>query len=248
MSKTYQQASSFLARLSDTDKKKQAVEPKPEPNNALRSMFGMHALDVHEAVEIEEILLENATSSETQPAQFKRDIEHLKTLTAEIRSIQKQSALLIGERVFTAREILKKYRNGATTFTEWLSATFSSRRTAYNCLGYYELYCALPGEKLKKQLQAMSHKAVYILASRTGSWEKKIDIVERFSHLKQEEIIPIIQKAFPLEKGGRRPPSRLPIAETAASLCAMLEKKSSLTSSERKYLLELRSVLKRVLQ
>lgn len=248
MSKTYQQASSFLSRLTEDGKQKQNVSPKTEPNNALRSMLGMHTIDIHEADEIEDILLENATSSETQAVQFKRDVEQLKTLTSEIRSIQKQSALLIGERVHMAREILKKYRNGSTTFTEWLTSTFSSRRTAYNCLAYYELYCALPGEKLKNQLQAMSHKAVYILASRTGSWEKKIDIVERFSHLKQQEILPIIQKAFPLEKAMKRSASRTPLAQTTASLCSMLSKKPVLNASERRHLSELRSLLNKALR
>lgn len=246
MSKTYKQASSFLSRLTDSDKKKENIEPKSTPANALRSMFGMQTLDIQETSEIEEILLDNATAAETHPAQFRRDVEQLKTLTAEIRSIQKQSALLIGERVFTAREILKKYQNGATTFTQWLCSTFSSRRTAYNCLAYYELYCALPGEKLKNRLQAMSHKAVYILASRAGPWEKKIDIVERFAHLKQAEIIPIIHKAFPLEKGGKRAPARPPIAETAASLCAMLKKKTALSALERRQLSALKTCLNRL--
>ena len=53
----------------------------------------------------------------------------------------------------------------------------------------------------------MSHKAVYILASRTGSWEKKIDIVEKFFSPQEEEIIPIIQKAFPLTKTAKKTPS-----------------------------------------
>lgn len=245
MTKAYKQTSSFLTKLADANREKRAIAPKAEPANALRSVFGMNTHDQQQGDDIEELLLEHAAPAETQPAQFRHDIEQLKTITAEIRSIQKQSALLIGERIGKAREILKKYRHGATTFTQWLSNTFSSRRTAYNCLAYYELYCALPGEKLKKQMQTMSHKAVYILASRTGSWEKKIDIVEKFSHLKQEEILPIIRKAFPLAKMEKRAPQVRLITETTSSLCAMLKRKVSLTHLERRQLLQLRTLIDR---
>ncbi len=246
MTKAYKQASSFLSKLADNQK--QAMETKSEPANALRSMFGIQTLDPKESSEIEEILLENATASETQPAQFRQDIEELKAITAEIRSIQKQSALLLGERVYKAREILKKYRNGSTTFTQWVTSTFSSRRTAYNCLSYYELYCALPGEKLKSQLQKMSHKAVYILASRTGSWEKKIHIVEKFFHLQQEEIIPLIRKTFPLEKITKRPQRAPRIDQPVLALTAILKKKGSLNASERKQLVALRALINIILK
>ncbi len=247
MSKTYQKASSFLSKLSKENTTSQIIETKTEPANALRSMFGIQTLDFKESEEIEEILIENATAGETQPAQFKQDIAQLKALTAEIRSIQKQSALLLGERVFKAREILKKYRNGTTTFTQWISTTFSSRRTAYNCLSYYELYCALPEEKLKTKLQAMSHKAVYILATRTGSWEKKITIVDKFSHLKQDEIIPIIRKTFPMLATEKRLPQAPRILETVAALVTMLKKKNTLNPVEKKQLFALRSlILKRL--
>ena len=207
MSRENKETSSFLAKF-----KKQIEEPQKnyttalatlEPPNAFRSVFSFQELDQIESQELQQ-LLETTAPQDEDPLSIQRDFDLLKNITAEIKSIQKQSVLLLGERIQRAREILKKYGDGSTTFTKWLDATFSSRRTAYNCLAYFEFHEALPTDHLRECLKLMSHKAVYMLASRQGSIDQKFKIVEDFYNLKQTEIIPIIQEHFPLVENEKK--------------------------------------------
>ncbi len=201
MTKANQQASSFLAKLvaQPTDTPAQPLQVrKAEPPNAFRSVFDIQELDRSHAQDLEDLMLEGPSSEARDSAKIKQDLDMIKSITAEIKSIQKQSVLLLGERIFRAREILQHYGDGNSTFTKWLDRAFTSRRTAYNCLSYYEFYHALPNEHLKGLLKEMSYKAVYMLASREGKLEKKMQIVEKFYGMKQDEIIPIIQETFPV--------------------------------------------------
>jgi hypothetical protein len=207
MSRENKETSSFLAKF-----KKQIEEPQKtftnalstlEPPNAFRSVFAFQELDQAESQELR-LLLESTASQNEDHHSIQRDFDLLKNITAEIKSIQKQSVLLLGERIKRAREILKKYGDGSTTFTKWLDATFSSRRTAYNCLAYFEFHEALPNDRLRDCLKLMSHKAVYMLASRQGPIAQKFKIVEDFHSLKQNEIIPIIQEYFPLVENEKK--------------------------------------------
>lgn len=212
MSRENKEASSFLAKF-----KKQIEEPQKstnnalttlEPPNAFRSVFAIQELDHAESEELK-LLLESTAPEDKDAPSLQRDFDLLKSLTAEIKSIQKQSVLLLGERIIKAKEILKRYGDGSTTFSKWLDTTFSSRRTAYNCLAYYEFYEALPNDRLRQRLKLMSHKAVYMLASRQGSVDLKVKIVEDFYDLKQEELIPIIQEKFPVFESEKKSDSAL---------------------------------------
>lgn len=205
MPKENKQASSFLAKFKRQieDSPKGVSNKVPEPPNAFRSVFAIQNLDLLQEGELED-LLKTTASEQKKPLDIKRDFDVLKNITAEIRSIQKQSAMLLGERIVKARELLKSYGDGTSTFTKWLNATFSSRRTAYNCIAYYEFYMALPNDLLRERLKLMSHKAVYMLASRTGDIQNKFQIVEECYDLKQDEIIPIIQRRLPLPDSEKR--------------------------------------------
>jgi hypothetical protein len=241
------QASSFLARfkrqIEESPKKPLSHLPESPPN-AFRSVFGIDDLDESQKEELKELLHESAPI-EKDSHEVQRDFDLLKSITAEIRSIQKQSALLLGERIVKAREILKLYGDGKTTFTKWLDSTFSSRRTAYNCLAYYEFYSSLPNDGLRQRLKNMSHKAVYMLASRVGDLEQKYKIVEEYSALKQTEIIPIIQELFPILESEKKKEAGLEgdLNELERVLERLLKRKTLLHSAHRKRLEEIQDLM-----
>ncbi len=212
MAKENKEASSFLAKfkkqIEETPKQKSSAIATLEMPNAFRSVFAIQDLDRIESEELKE-LLESAAPDDKDSQTIQRDFDLLRSITAEIKSIQKQSVLLLGERIVRARDILNLYGDGSTTFTKWLDTTFSSRRTAYNCIAYFEFHNALPNDELRQRLKLMSHKAVYMLASRAGDIQQKLKIVEDYYDLKQDEIIPLIQEAFPVHETQRRGESAL---------------------------------------
>lgn len=132
---------------------------------------------------------------------FSADLKTLTAVTSEVKSINCQSALLHGERIKKAQNILKAYRDGA--FTTWLIATYGNRQTPYNFLQYYEFYAAMP-KTLRPQIDVMPRQAVYTLASREGSLEKKQEIVENYNGETKAEILYQIREAFPLATEDRR--------------------------------------------
>jgi len=248
MSRENKEASSFLAKF-----KKQIEEPQKsanhalatlEPPNAFRSVFAIQELDHAESEELK-LLLESTAPDDKDAPTLQRDLDLLKSLTAEIKSIQKQSVLLLGERIVKAKEILKRYGDGSTTFTKWLDGTFSSRRTAYNCLAYYEFYEALPNDRLRQRLKLMSHKAVYMLASRQGSVDLKLKIVEDFYDLKQEELIPIIQENFPVFESEKKSESALEgdLKDLERLLARLVKRKPSFKSKHQQRLKNIHGLL-----
>lgn len=162
--------------------------------NSFNAVFDLQKLDFHEEEGIKEILNSNRIVEDLSEEDVEKDFQALKSLTSEIKSISRQGAFLIGERVVKAREIFKPYRDG--TFTLWLESTFGSRKTGYNMLAYYELFKALPNESLKTKYKSMSQKAAYSLATRKGDAQKKIEIIDLHSNLKSRELLLLIQKEF----------------------------------------------------
>ncbi|WP_213358245.1 CT583 family protein [Chlamydiifrater phoenicopteri] len=129
------------------------------------------------------------------------DLPKLISLSAEIKEIHRQAILLHGERISKAREILKKYREGA--FSAWLLFTYGNRQTPYNFLVYYELYTSLP-DPLKREAEKMPKQALYTLASRNGSKEKKEEIIRNYCGETKDQILSLIRKEFPLEDSDER--------------------------------------------
>lgn len=162
--------------------------------NSFNAIFDLQKLDSTEEQRIHEILEKNWIPDNLSQEEMEKNFGLLKTITSEIKSISRQGAFLIGERVVQAREILKPFRDG--TFTQWLESTFGSRQSGYNMLSYYELFVALPSEELKSKYKKMAQRAAYQLASRRGDPQKKFTIIDRHFDLKSSEIIGIIQKEF----------------------------------------------------
>jgi len=137
----------------------------------------------------------------TEEHETKIDLQTLSDLTAEIKAINCQAAILHGERIKKAQDILKRYRDGA--FTEWLIATYGNRQTPYNFLQYYELYRAIP-KALSQKLDEMPRQIAYALASRAGSVEQKIDLIQKYNGQSKEEMFSSIRSIFPLALEDKR--------------------------------------------
>lgn len=129
------------------------------------------------------------------------DLDLLCGITAEVRAINSQAAILHGERIKKAQELLKKYRDGA--FTSWLIAAYGNRQTPYNFLQYYELYHALP-QALSGKLDEMPKQVAYILASRQGTLPQKEEIIRNYVGQSKQELLHAIRESFPLAKGDKR--------------------------------------------
>ena len=125
----------------------------------------------------------------------------LSAITSEVKAINNQAAILHGERIKKAQEILKKYRDGA--FSAWLIATYGNRQTPYNFLQYYELHTSLP-QTLHPKLDEMPRQAVYTLASRSGPFEKKQEIIKNYQGEPKQELLSLIRKTFPLALDDKR--------------------------------------------
>lgn len=220
MSQAKADAAAFFRRKSS--------QPKPGfnllPNsNSFSSVFKLHELDEGEAKAIEELL--EAGGSHLDQSELSLDIQKLKNITAEVKSISKQGVILLGERISKARAILTKYGDGKNTFTAWLIKAFGSRRSAYNTLSYYELYTALPSEVLREKLKNLPLKAAYALASRQGEMEEKVQIISDYAGEKPRQVIEEIQKRLPLKKGDRRKTDEAACLKAFEKECRTLLKK-----------------------
>lgn len=129
------------------------------------------------------------------------DLKFLSSITSEVKAINNQAAILHGERIKKAQEILKKYRDGA--FSAWLLSTYGNRQTPYNFLQYHELYLALP-QSLHPKLDEMPRQAVYTLASRTAPLKEKEEIIKNYQGEPKNQVLSQIRKAFPLPETDQR--------------------------------------------
>lgn len=213
-------------------------------NSPFNSVFNSQPLDKAEEIIIEKLLVENFLLGSITEEQVALNINEIKTLTSEIKAISRQGIVLIGERVFKAREILKQYKDG--TFTKWLETAFGTRKTGYNLLSYYELYNALPNNILKENLKKLPQRAAYILASREGNIEAKAQIINSCHNLSADEIITRIQEKFPLmetdKRLGKEEPSKL-IVSLHEILIKIQKQKSSLTSADKNSLIDLKNLI-----
>lgn len=160
-------------------------------------MFRVSELSDGEKERLEEILLRFSEDEED----IAQDLKALSAVTSEVKAITNQAAMLHGERIKRAQEILKKYQEGA--FTAWLLATYNNRQTPYNFLQYFEFNRQMP-PALRPQVEKMPRQAVYALASREGSQEKKEELVRDYAGESKEEILGRIRDLFPLPEGDKR--------------------------------------------
>jgi hypothetical protein len=173
---------------------KMAAMAKQSVNGHLTSfagVFSVSELSVHEKSNLEELL--KAYSQDH--GDLDKDLTALISITSEVKAINNQAAILHGERIKKAHAILTRYHDGA--FTAWLTTAYGNRQTPYNFLQYYEFHETLP-KALHTQVEAMPRQAIYTLASRTGSFEKKRRIIENYKGETKAELLALIRETFPI--------------------------------------------------
>jgi len=205
-------------------------------------LFGTPRSGEKEEKELSELLLKYASEEQIDVS---KDLFSLLALTAEVKAINNQAALLHGERIKKAQEILKKYREGA--FTAWLKCTYGNRQTPYNFLQYYEFYLKMP-KVLHPQMEAMPRQAVYTLASREGEFSKKEEIVKNYKGESKQQMIALIRSFFPLSDDDKR---REKVVENSIKQLERLktlfvQNRPRMTTREKNRLLELAEQLKSV--
>lgn len=169
--------------------------------SSFSGVFRVSALNEQEKQGLENIL---KTFSSGENGTHDPDLKALMAITAEVKAITNQAVMLHGERIKRAQEILKRYRDGA--FTAWLFATYGNRQTPYNFLQYYEFHTTMP-TALHSKIDQMPRQAVYSLASRQGSLEKKEAIVRNYNGQAKQELLQLIRIEFPLAEDDKRHPN-----------------------------------------
>jgi hypothetical protein len=167
--------------------------------SSFSGVFKVSPLSPQEKEDLEALLHNYKNESQYQ---IDDDLKHLSSLTSEIKAINNQAAILHGERIQKAQDILKKYRDGA--FSAWLINTYGNRQTPYNFLQYYEFYLQL-SPKLHPKLDEMPRQAIYTLASRDAPFEQKEEILKNYNGETKNEVLTLIRKTFPLDdRDGRK--------------------------------------------
>ncbi|MCI5052334.1 MAG: CT583 family protein [Simkaniaceae bacterium] len=217
-------------------------------NRSFERVFEVQPLTGEESREIELLLVENFQPTRITEEQVGQDYSEICRITAEIRAINKQQVVLIGERIFKARELFKNYGDGSNTFTQWIEKIFGSKRTAYNMLSYFEFYEQLPLD-MRSQFKQLPLKAAYCLSNRQASMEAKLNIIRAYEGQKPDDVIMLIQAQLPAAEGdGRRRSGNQMMLTKMRDLCKTLQvRKEHLSDKERRELEEIFSNLKKVL-
>lgn len=206
-------------------------------------------LTLLEARDLEHLLFQTFQPGMRTEEQVGKDFEELKALTDEIKSINKQQIVLVGERLFRAREILKNYGDGITSFTKWLDKLFSSRRTAYNILNYYEFYSELPSIELKTELKKLPLKVAYCLSSRQAPLNQKVEIIKGYSGQKPEDTLLLIKERFPVAENDKRrkDPNKILIKRILQMLETLDRRKGYFTEEVEEDFTKLKKQMKKIL-
>lgn len=196
-------------------------------------VFQVSPLDPEQSREFELLLFESYQPGRLTEEEVGEDYRKLVSITAEIKAIHKQQILLIGERIFQVRELLKNYGDGQNTFTKWIESVFGSKRTAYNILRYYEFYHELPSVELRTHLKRMPLKAAYCLSNRQAPLDKKVLIIQNYVDQKPDDLILLIKEQLPIpEHDKRRKSGNQVTIEKMKSLCETLRKRKDVLSDD----------------
>jgi hypothetical protein len=195
MSKANLLAKKFLAL-----KNKEVHKPSEQtviPHNSFRAMFDPHELAETEILHLKNIFNQSAAESSFEE-EIDRDFSQLVQITSELKAIQKQAVILVGERICAVRDIFKRHGGEGIGFTAWLSLAFNAKKTAYNAMAYFELYSTLPTDDLKVKMKQMPVKVSYVLASRTAPDKLKFSIIDSYQGEKQREMLDRIEEHIPI--------------------------------------------------
>lgn len=225
-------------RLNKTNKSNKmtalAKESAEGSRTGFAGIFGAVQLSDSEKELLEELLLQHSLEEKS----IESDLSTLIAISAEIKAINNQAALLHGERIKKAQEVLKDYGEGA--FTSWLLATYGNRQTPYNFLQYFDFYHAMP-KTLRPRIEMMPRQAIYTLASREGALKEKQEIVEEYDGETKSELLEIIRETFPLDERDKRKENRgEKMVIELQRICSSIAKyRSSYTKRQKKIILDL---------
>lgn len=151
---------------------------------------------------LREIVDELALSSDTKIShkQVEGDFSELRQTTLNIRQIQGQSFIQIGEKIQKTRELLKKYPNSNAGLTQWIEMVFGSQRTGFNILSLYEFFQKTKSKKIREKIVSIPLKAAYQIASREVGLKEKQEFVKDFEGQSSGEWLRGISERFPKEK------------------------------------------------
>lgn len=230
MSKSVQEARSFF---------KKTVQAESEFVEGFESVSSIQIptiaipitidLTEQERVSIKNILIDNYSSETMQKKEIDLHHEELANISRQIKSISAQSVLLHGERIKKAQDILANYRDGG--FTKWLMLIYGNRQTPYSMLRYYEFYHNAPQES-RAMIESAPKKCVYLLASREGDDQKKLDLVQNHGDKPQAKFLKEIQEAFPTSETDKRKPMMSSTILAMSKLCDKLESGSKHISED----------------
>jgi len=184
-------------KVKSTKMEKMAEQSAFGNRTGFTGIFSVSDLSSREKGNLEILLQDYSTGNEN----ISHDLRSLISITSEVKAINNQAAILHGERIKQAQEILKEYRDGA--FSAWLTTTYGNRQTPYNFLQYYEFCRSLP-TTLRPQIEQMPRQAVYTLASREGEISLKQELIENYKGETKQEILALIREKFPLEESDKR--------------------------------------------
>lgn len=110
MSKANLLAKKFLALRNKENFKPQApVDPKNVvPHNSFRAMFDPHELADSEIDNLKQIF-EQCSLQTSFEEEIEKDFSQLVQITSELKAIQKQAVILVGERICAVRKIFKRH-------------------------------------------------------------------------------------------------------------------------------------------
>ena len=165
--------------------------------NTFSGVFALSELSQNEKGALEELLLKFSNDESS----VKSDLESLIQITAEVKAISNQAALLHGERIKRAQTLLKNYEEGA--FTAWLLASYGNRQTPYNFLYYFDFYQAIP-KTSRPVVESMPRQAVYTLASRNIPIKDKTEFVQTYQGETKDALLAKIRETYPLESEDKR--------------------------------------------
>ncbi len=205
----FKKASQKISKMTDLAEKSSSGEL-----SSFSGVFRITPLTESEEENLRNLLSEY--SSEKQD--ISDDLTFLSSITSEVKAINNQAAILHGERIKRAQDILKKYRDGA--FSSWLVSAYGNRQTPYNFLQYFELYMSIP-KVLQDKVDTMPRQAVYTLATRNCPKERKEEVIKGYKGETKKELLMLIRDRFPLEQKDKRAPN---VAEQAILELTRIEK------------------------
>lgn len=216
--------------------------------NSFTSVFDPRPLDLSEEKVIDQILEENSINGKLTSEEQILNSKNLKQITSEIKAIGRQGAVLMGERVFKAREILKSYRERA--FTRWLENAFGNRRSGYNVLSYYEFHQKLQEKDLQESFRKIPQRIAYMLASRDADLEAKKEFIREYHGVNHAVAAQLIQEKFPLSSSDQRAERasiEFLINEIKVAIKKLSRRKSSLAESNINDISALKEMLELIL-